>query len=296
MSTDMPARDADPQAQCVECGERRGTDPFCMTCGVEHEDAADVSGPGDLPQVIAWRNAVLAQPVACGQCRKPSCTASMPALRRWVLTALSLYASLDGSRIYPSTVQLARNAGLSRYRTEEHLRAAIRAGWLTRYSRGRGAKGWTRYGYRLAVPTVPAACDTPRVVDDAGPADDTQRVEGPQLDDTNRVKRDHVDDTLRGELRHSLVSLESMESPVTTSSGEEPSVRVGAGTREGLADDTLRAMQTPHLDSTASTPQTTPDSTPPARDTDADSKPAPTPASAPNTDDEPAGTDIWEDY
>lgn len=141
-----------------------------MTCGVEHEDAAGLgadathgrrSEPGDLPYVVTWRRAVLAHPVACPRCGSTSCIGAMPPTRRWTLTALSLYATRDGDRCYPSQDTLARDTGLARRVVGAHLRAAEAAGWIERSGRGVGGRGWRRHAYVLTVPAAPTCGATP---------------------------------------------------------------------------------------------------------------------------------------
>lgn len=98
-----------------------------------------MSDPGG-PYIFRWRASLLAP-------------GGPPPLRRYVLLALSLHGDAAGGSCYPSGRRLAQDTGLSRPTIIKHLRAAVREGWIERYARGHGGRGWRRYGYRLTLPT-----------------------------------------------------------------------------------------------------------------------------------------------
>lgn len=166
----------------------------------------------DLPWVIQWRRSLLESRV--------------PAMRRWVLVALSLYGDRDGKNIWPSTVELARAAGLSRHRTEGHLREAETDGWIRRRSRGVGGKGWRRMEYVLTVPAPVVA---------------TERV-----DDTEKVATERANDPLMVATKRTdgcNGALHERSTERVSSGGVTLHAHVGAGTRE-KASDTRTAATT----------------------------------------------------
>lgn len=71
---------------------------------------------------------------------------------RHVAHVLAAHADADGGNCFPSQRTIAASTGYTRQTTLTHLLTLENAGWIRRYSRGRGGLGWRRTAYHLLIP------------------------------------------------------------------------------------------------------------------------------------------------
>lgn len=70
---------------------------------------------------------------------------------RLVLLGLASFMGPDGDDCFPSAEAVSRRSGVSERTVRDHLRIALRTGWLLRGRRGLEGQGWT-YRYVPALP------------------------------------------------------------------------------------------------------------------------------------------------
>ncbi|WP_141755122.1 helix-turn-helix domain-containing protein [Burkholderia plantarii] len=85
-----------------------------------------------------WRHAII--------------NSNLPATTRHVLLTLSCHVNDAGEPVYPSTLLLAAETGLSERAVITHLRAAAEAGWLVTEKHGYGGQKWARNQYYPLIP------------------------------------------------------------------------------------------------------------------------------------------------
>ncbi|AJW97428.1 hypothetical protein BM43_3040 [Burkholderia gladioli] len=85
-----------------------------------------------------WRHAII--------------NSTLPPTTRHVLLTLSCHVNDAGEPVYPSTLLLADETGLSERAVITHLRAAAKAGWLVTEKHGYGGQKWARNQYHPLIP------------------------------------------------------------------------------------------------------------------------------------------------
>lgn len=74
------------------------------------------------------------------------------ATTRHVLLTLALHMDATGGSCWPSVRTLAEETGLSRRAVMEHIEKAASEGWVKRWVRGAGGRGWRLAEYQATVP------------------------------------------------------------------------------------------------------------------------------------------------
>ena len=87
---------------------------------------------------LSWREALLESRVG-------------PTTKHILLT-LACHMNEFGTGCLPSTRTLSRQTGLSERSVCTHLRAAMKAGWITAQKRGLSGQAWKRHEYQISWP------------------------------------------------------------------------------------------------------------------------------------------------